>query len=164
MYLRQGESWKLIMSSLNMTFLPISHSCFRLMPNPSAYLMNRHFVILCKFWMIFGHFGKEIKLNWGKMKIMFWWICEIWIYSEECWWTPNSPLPTWGSLFSLEGRGVVNCLTVFPSHYNLNNSLLQLQIWLLFMFTPAIIREMCVVAKAGVDPALFKGVGDWMVP
>ena len=31
-----------------------------------------------------------------------------------------------GALLFLEGRGVVNCLIVFPTHYNLNNSLLKL--------------------------------------
>ena len=37
------------------------------------------------------------------------------------------------------GWGVVNCLVVFPTHFNPNNSLLILfQISLLFMFIPAL--------------------------
>ena len=47
---------------------------------------------------------------------------------------PNSSLPTWAISF-----GVVNCLVVFPTHFNPKNSLLiLLQISLFFMFTPAL--------------------------
>ena len=53
-------------------------------------------------------------------------------------WTPNGPLPTRGYLFfGGWGVGKVNCLVVFPTHFNPNNPLLiLLQISLLFMFTP----------------------------
>ena len=38
--------------------------------------------------------------------------------------------------------GVVNCLVVFPTHFNRNNSLLIiLQISLLFMYTPALMTN-----------------------
>ena len=53
--------------------------------------------------------------------------------------TKQSPT-SWGSLFfGGGGRGVVNCLVVFPTHFNPNNSLsILLQISLLFMWTPAL--------------------------
>ena len=57
-------------------------------------------------------------------------------------WTPNSPLPTWGSFcFVFFGGGKrVNCLVVFSTHFNPNNSLLiLLQISVLFMCTPPLI-------------------------
>ena len=59
-------------------------------------------------------------------------------------WTPNSILPNPVSLlflFFFFFAGVVNCLVVFPSHFNPNNSLLKLlHISLLFMFTAVLIR------------------------
>ena len=53
--------------------------------------------------------------------------------------TPNSPLPIQPEL----SFGVVNCLVVFSTHFNPNNSfLILLQISLLFMFTPALRRTL----------------------
>ena len=100
------------------------------------------------FWVIFGHFWETrnvfLKNTWN-------WECwrsrersllcedsmdlEIWNLKRRIGrWTPNSPLPTWGSLLG------VNCLVVFPTHFNPDNSLLKLlQISLLSMFTPALI-------------------------
>ena len=52
--------------------------------------------------------------------------------------------------------GVVNCLVVFPTHFNQNNSLLIiLQISLLLMFTPAL---NLVLAKGSLD---FSNVSNW---
>ena len=86
------------------------------------------------FWVIFGHFWETrnvcLKNRWN-------WECwrsrERSLLCEdsmdlENWnlkrrisrWTPNSPLPNWGSLLW------VNCLVVFPTHFNPDNSLLKL--------------------------------------
>ena len=55
--------------------------------------------------------------------LKLWWIGKIVIWNLKrritgSTWTSNSPLPTWDSLLGS------NCLVVFPTHFNLNNSLL----------------------------------------
>ena len=99
------------------------------------------------FWVIFGHFGKEIFFLKGKIKLRKIWNVEDLMYLEN--WNlmwrisrriPNSPLPTWGS--HLGGGGGVNCLVVFPTYFNPNNSLLIiLQISLLFRYTPTLSND-----------------------
>ena len=84
------------------------------------------------FVIIFGHFRKEIFffskiLKWGKyVMLKIWWIWKIKIWSQELvdghQTVPYQP----GALFFWGGGGGwgVNCLVVFPTHFNPNNSLL----------------------------------------
>ena len=85
----------------------------------------------------------------------FWWIWKIEIWSEELvdghQTVPYQP----GALFlgGGGGGGGVNCLVVFPTHFNPNNSLLiLLQISLLFMCSPALMGT-CKL-NAGGNPAM----------
>ena len=55
------------------------------------------------------------------------------------WWKDTKQSPTNVGLSFSFGGGVLNCLVVFPTHFNPNNSLkILLQISLLFMCTPAL--------------------------
>ena len=68
--------------------------------------------------------------------LKIWWIWKIEISSEKLvdWHqtVPHQP----GALFFLEGGGGVNCLVVFPTHFNLNNSLSKLLQISLFQVKP----------------------------
>ena len=96
--------------------------------------LRRGSAVLGKCWLILGHFWKEIVFlkRWVKLK-KIWNVEDLmdlenrnlnWRISR---WTPNLPLPTWGSLLG----GGINCLVVIPTHFNPNNSLLNY-----FKFTP----------------------------
>ena len=94
------------------------------------------------FWVIFGHFGKEILpvfskdgLNWGKYEMLkIWWIWKIEIWREELVDGPQTVPYQPGALF-----WGVNCLVVFPAHFNPDNFLLLLlQISLPCRCTPAL--------------------------
>ena len=155
---------KAVLTSLNRAFLPIYRSRFNFPTlNLSAYshIHNHCLAVLCKFLGNFRTFwettsfpgslilppGNEVvwerdiffsknRLNWGKYEI--WNIKDLmdlknwnfkWRISRRI---PNIPLPTWGPHLA-----VINCLVVFPTHFNPKNSLLIiLQISLLFMYNP----------------------------
>ena len=109
------------------------------MLNSSAYLINHCWQFCVNFWVIFGHFGKEIFISVlkGKVKLRKIWTVEDLENWNSKWrisrWTPNRPLPTWSTIL---GESTVR---VLPTHFNPNNSLLiLLQISLLFVFTSAL--------------------------
>ena len=125
-----------------MIFLPICRSRFKKHRIPPLISLTNVLRVFEDFWVIFGHFVKEIfffdnRLNWGKYEILkTWWIWKVENWSEELvdghQTVPYQP----GAFF-----WGVNCLVVFPTHVNPNNSFLKLfQISLLFRFTPDLIR------------------------
>ena len=98
--------------------------------------------VLCKF---LGSFGKEIFPPKGQVKLRKIGNVED-LMDLENWnlkwrirrWTPNSTLPTWGSLLRGQLSGSVS--SPFQSqHYSL---LLSLEISLLFMCTPALTNRL----------------------
>ena len=124
--LRWGYTWRLFWRRLTRPFQTTL--------NLYAYNHKLCLVVLCKFLGILGkmYFFAKDRLNWGKYEMLkIWWICKIEIWSEELidGYQPPTDL---GLSF-----GVVNCLVVFPTHFNPNNSLLIiLQISHPFTCTP----------------------------
>ena len=58
-------------------FLPISQSGSKQRKNLSAYFINHWLAVLCKFfWVVFGHFGKEIFFLKGEVKLRKIWNVE----------------------------------------------------------------------------------------
>ena len=71
---------------------------------------------------------------------------------------PNTLLPSWGFLL---GR-VVNCLVVFPTHFNHNNSpLILLQISLLFTRTPSLTKNLHGIHEGWRDICLKTHESSW---
>ena len=122
---------KAVLTSLNTALLPISRSRFKRRWISLFISLTFGWRFCENFWVSFGHFGKffffsKDRLNWGKyemLQICWTWKIEIW--SEEL----------------VDGYQTVPYKpgTVFPTHLNLNNSLLiMLQILLPFTCTPAL--------------------------
>ena len=84
---RRGYTWRLFWRRLIRPFCHISVT-IQATPNPSAYSINHCLAVCVNFWVIFGHFGKEIffseRLNWGKYEMLkIWWIWKTEIWSED---------------------------------------------------------------------------------
>ena len=108
-----------VLSSLNTSFLPeyLGHVSSN---SISSLLISLTTVwwFCVNFWVVLGNFGKEINffffwkdwLNWGRYEMLkIYWIWKIEIWSEESSrWTPNSLLPTWGSILRGQLSGSVS--------------------------------------------------------
>ena len=115
---------KAVLTFLNMAFLPISRSRFKQRWILMLILATTVKRFCVNFGVIFGHIWKVIffskdRLNWGKYEMLkFWWISKIEFWSEEL--VDGHQR----GVLSLAGGGGVNCLVVFPTHFNPNNSIL----------------------------------------
>ena len=111
---KAGVHAKAVLTSLNTAFLPISRSRFKQRLIFVLITITTIWRFCVNIWMVFWHFGKEITFLKGYVKLGKIWNADDlmdlenwnlnWRVSRQI---PNSPLPTWGSLFffSLGGGG-----------------------------------------------------------